>query len=104
MRAKLISVFFIIKVILRILLAAIAWRQVFNLGEISREIVVSEIATALNDSAVENNEHMSMDTERRADIFFYYIFIRSKCIFFDFSGNTKNFVIIVYNCSINFLK
>ncbi|KXS56754.1 MAG: hypothetical protein AMR96_00840 [Candidatus Adiutrix intracellularis] len=51
------------------MLAAITWRQFINLGKILREIAISDSVTALNDSAVENIEHMFTDTARRAAIF-----------------------------------
>ncbi|MDR0881226.1 MAG: response regulator [Candidatus Adiutrix sp.] len=71
MRAQLIIIFLLVKVIPLILLAMIAWRQFTNQGDVLRDIAVSDSAAALNDSAVENIERMSTDTAWRVAEFLY---------------------------------
>ena len=71
MRAKLIIIFLLVKVIPLILLAVIAWRQVTIQGDVLREIAVSDSAVALNNSAVENIERMSTDTAIKVADFLY---------------------------------
>ncbi|MDR1978483.1 MAG: response regulator [Synergistaceae bacterium] len=64
-------IFLVVKIIPLILLAAIAWRQFTILGNVLREIAVSDSASALNASAVENIERMSTDTAQRVADFLY---------------------------------
>jgi signal transduction histidine kinase/HAMP domain-containing protein len=89
MRAKLIIIFVIIKVIPLVLLALIAWRQSWFLGrELSiraeeltdkanqslssmGDIAVSRSVEALNDRATEDIERMTTDTARRIADFLY---------------------------------
>jgi PAS domain S-box-containing protein len=71
MRAKLIIIFLIVKVIPLILLAALAWNQFILLGDTVRTMAVNDATTALNDSAVENIERMTTDTAQRVADFLY---------------------------------
>ncbi|MDR2180073.1 MAG: response regulator [Synergistaceae bacterium] len=71
MRAKLMIIFLVVKIIPLVLLAAIAWRQFTILGDILRRIAVSDASIALNASAVENIERMSTDTAQRVANFLY---------------------------------
>lgn len=71
MRAQLIIIFLLVKVIPLILLTVIAWRQFSNQGEVLREIAVNDSAAALNDSAVEKIERMSTDAAIRVADFLY---------------------------------
>ncbi len=71
MRSKLIIVFVLVKVIPLVLLAVIAWQQIVKLGDLVREIAVSDSSAALNASAVENIERMTTDTAKRVADFLY---------------------------------
>jgi signal transduction histidine kinase/DNA-binding response OmpR family regulator len=71
LRAKLILIFLLVKVIPLILLAILAWRQLVTLGNSLRDLAVSDSTVALNDSAVENIERMSTDTAQRVASFLY---------------------------------
>ncbi|MDR2780108.1 MAG: HAMP domain-containing protein, partial [Synergistaceae bacterium] len=89
LRAKLIAIFVIIKVIPLVLLALIAWRQSWLLGtELSvraeeltakandslssmGDIAVSRSVKALNDRATEDIERMTTDTARKIADFLY---------------------------------
>ena len=89
MRAKLIIIFVVIKVIPLVLLAFVAWRQARILGEeltrrtqeltlqanqaLSRtgEIAVDDSVQALNERATEDIERMTTDTARRVANFLY---------------------------------
>ncbi len=71
MRAKLIIIFLVVKVIPLILLAAIAWKQIVGLGTSLREIAVSDSTAALNQSAVENIERLTTDTANAVAKFLY---------------------------------
>ena len=89
MRAKLISIFIIIKVIPLILLALLAWRQSWNLGEELRErtleitakanqalsetgtLAVNDAVEALDERATEDIERMTTDTARNVARFLY---------------------------------
>ena len=89
MRAKLISLFVVIKVVPLILLAIVAWRQSWLLGEMLREratditdranaalmktgdIAVSDAMNALDERAREDIERMTTDTALRVANFLY---------------------------------
>ena len=71
MRAKLILIFLIVKVIPLVLLLAMACGQIMKLGDILKEIAVSDSAEALNDSAIENIERMTTDTAQKVADFLY---------------------------------
>ncbi|MDR1376885.1 MAG: response regulator [Synergistaceae bacterium] len=71
MRAKLMIIFLVVKIIPLVLLAAIAWRQFTILGDVMRTIAVNDSSVALNASAVENIERMSTDTAQRVADFLY---------------------------------
>ena len=71
MRAKLIILFLVVKVVPLILLTAFAWQQINALGDILRDIAVNDASTALNDSAVENIERMTTDTAQQVADFLY---------------------------------
>ena len=71
LRAKLILIFLVVKVIPIILLTVIAWYQINALGEILREIAVTDSANALNDIARENIERLTTDTARAVADFLY---------------------------------
>jgi signal transduction histidine kinase/CheY-like chemotaxis protein/HAMP domain-containing protein len=71
MRAKLMIIFLLAKIIPLILLAVIAWRQFTILGDLLRKIAVNDSSIALNASAVENIERMSTDTAQRVANFLY---------------------------------
>jgi signal transduction histidine kinase/CheY-like chemotaxis protein len=71
MRAKLITIFVAIKVIPLILLTVIAWWHFVSLGDIMREIAVSDSSEALNNSAIENIERMTTDAAQRVAAFLY---------------------------------
>ena len=71
MRAKLISIFLIIKVIPLVVLMVVAWQQVVLLGTTLKAIAVSDSTAALNASAVESIERMTTDTAQRVADFLY---------------------------------
>ncbi len=71
MRAKLIILFLVVKLIPLILVTVIAWQQFIALGNVLRDIAVSDSSAALNASAVENIERMTTDTGRRVATFLY---------------------------------
>jgi signal transduction histidine kinase/CheY-like chemotaxis protein/HAMP domain-containing protein len=71
MRAKLIIIFLIVKVLPLIILAVIAWNQFILLGDTVQKMAVSDATKALNDSAVENIERMTTDTAQRVADFLY---------------------------------
>ncbi|MDR2295413.1 MAG: PAS domain-containing protein [Clostridiales Family XIII bacterium] len=71
MRAKLLIIFLVIKIIPLIILAVIAWRHFISLGDILKEIAVSDSSAALNAGAVENIERMTTDTARETADFLY---------------------------------
>ena len=70
-RAKLLIIFLLVKIIPLILLAIIAWRQFLTQGEMLRDISVANAITTLNDRAVENIERMTTDAALRAAAFLY---------------------------------
>ena len=70
-QTKLILIFLLVKVIPLLLLAFIAWREFFILGDTLKKISVNDSKAALNDSAVENIERMTTDTARRVADFLY---------------------------------
>ncbi|MDR1495931.1 MAG: HAMP domain-containing protein, partial [Clostridiales Family XIII bacterium] len=71
MRAKLIIIFLIVKILPIVILAAIAWNQFILLGRTVQEMAVSDATEALNESAVENIERMTTDTAKRVADFLY---------------------------------
>ena len=71
MRAKLISIFLVAKVVPLILLTVIAWRQISILGDALQQIAVQDASAALNDNAVENIERMTTDTAQAVADFLY---------------------------------
>ncbi|MDR0357550.1 MAG: hypothetical protein LBH63_04200, partial [Clostridiales Family XIII bacterium] len=71
MRAKLMIIFLVVKVVPLILLAVIAWYQFASLGDTLRNIAVGDSSKALNDSAVENIERMTTDAAQRVADFLY---------------------------------
>jgi signal transduction histidine kinase/CheY-like chemotaxis protein/HAMP domain-containing protein len=71
MRAKLIIIFLLVKVIPLILLASLAWRQFTIQGDALKDIAVRDSSVALNDSAVENIERMSTTAAERVASFLY---------------------------------
>ena len=64
LRAKLILIFLLVKVIPIILLTVLAWHQINSLGSILRDIAVTDSTKALNDDARENIERLTTDTAR----------------------------------------
>lgn len=71
MRAKLIVIFLLVKVVPLILTAAVAWQQFTLRSEDLRAIAVSDSAAALKRSSVENIELMFTDTALRIAEFLY---------------------------------
>ncbi|WP_428898362.1 PAS domain S-box-containing protein [Parelusimicrobium proximum] len=71
MRAKLIIIFLVVKIIPLIILAVIAWRQIVFLGTSLREIAVSDSTAALNTIATENIERLTTDAARNVAAFLY---------------------------------
>ncbi len=89
MRAKLIIIFVVIKVIPLVLLALLAWRQAWLLGEVlalrtqelnakanealsrTGDIAVKDSVVALNARATDDIERMTTDTARRVADFLY---------------------------------
>ncbi|MDR1490247.1 MAG: PAS domain S-box protein [Desulfovibrio sp.] len=89
MRAKLIALFIVIKVIPLILLALVAWKQAWELGELLKErtgelsakalaalseagdIAVRDATVALDNRATDEIERMSTDTARQVANFLY---------------------------------
>ncbi|MDR2141585.1 MAG: response regulator [Deltaproteobacteria bacterium] len=71
MRAKLIIIFMLVKVIPLILLASLAWRQFTIQGDALRDIAVRDSRIALNNSAIENIERMSTTAADRVANFLY---------------------------------
>lgn len=71
LRTKLIIIFLVVKVIPLILLTVIAWYQIFNIGNILREIAVEDSSVALNDIAIDNIERITTDTAKMIAKFLY---------------------------------
>jgi signal transduction histidine kinase/CheY-like chemotaxis protein len=71
LRAKLILIFLVVKVIPIVLLSIIAWNHIASLGDMLRDIAVSDSSKALNDSAIENIERMTTDTAFAVADFLY---------------------------------
>lgn len=71
MRAKLIIIFLVVKVLPLIVLTVIAWQQITILGTVLRDMAVEDSSEALNASAVENIERMTTDTALRVADFLY---------------------------------
>ncbi len=71
MRAQLIIIFLVVKVIPILLLTVIAWQQIVNLGNLLRDIAVADSSAALNASAVENIERLTTDTANEVASFLY---------------------------------
>lgn len=71
MRAKLIIIFLIVKVVPLILLTLFAWRQINVLGDTLRQIAGEDASKALNDGAIENIERMTTDTAQEVAEFLY---------------------------------
>ena len=71
MRAKLIIIFLIVKVVPLILLTLFAWQQINVLGDTLRQIAGEDTAKALNDGAIENIERMTTDTAYEVAEFLY---------------------------------
>ncbi|MDL2235130.1 response regulator [Christensenellaceae bacterium OttesenSCG-928-L17] len=71
MRAKLILIFLLVKVLPIVLLTIIVWQQVDRGGELMQSIAVDDASQALNDSAVENIERMTTDTANKVADFLY---------------------------------
>ncbi|MDR1578161.1 MAG: response regulator [Deltaproteobacteria bacterium] len=71
MRAKLIIIFLLVKVIPLILLASLAWRQFTIQGDALKNIAVRDSWDALNNSAIENIERMSTTAADRVASFLY---------------------------------
>ena len=71
LRAKLISIFMVVKVIPLLLITVLAWNQLSHLGNLLMDIAVDDSTAALNASAVENIERMSTDTAQRVADFLY---------------------------------
>ena len=72
LRAKLILIFLVVKIIPLVLIAAIAWNQLATLGNLLKDIAVDDSTAALNASAVENIERMSTDTAQKVAAFLYH--------------------------------
>ena len=70
-RAKLLIIFLLAKIIPLILLAFIAWRQFQAQGEMLRDISVSDATTALNARAVEHIERTTTDAALRVAAFLH---------------------------------
>ena len=70
-RAKLIIIFLIVKVVPLILLTLFAWRQINVLGDTLRQIAGEDASKALNDGAIENIERMTTDTAQEVAEFLY---------------------------------
>ncbi|MDR0886597.1 MAG: response regulator [Clostridiales Family XIII bacterium] len=71
MRAKLLILFLVVKVLPLILLAAIAWNQFAILGKTLTKTAVDDSTVALNDMAVENIERMTTDAAKSVADFLY---------------------------------
>ncbi|MDR2669289.1 MAG: response regulator, partial [Desulfovibrio sp.] len=71
LRAKLLAIFLVVKVVPLILLAWIAWQQFLNLGEILEDIAVEDSTEALNAGAVDNIERMSTTAAQSVASFLY---------------------------------
>jgi signal transduction histidine kinase/DNA-binding response OmpR family regulator/HAMP domain-containing protein len=71
LKAKLIIIFLLVKVIPLIALTGLAWRQIETMGRSLRELAVSDSTVALNASAIENIERMTTDTALSVADFLY---------------------------------
>jgi len=71
LRAKLITIFLVVKVIPLVVLTVVAWQQIVSLGTTLQNIAVSDSSAALNASAVESIERMTTDTAQRVASFLY---------------------------------
>jgi len=70
-RAKLLFIFLLAKVIPLIILALLAWRQFIHQGEMMRDIAVTDASIALNALAVKNIEGQTTDAAQRVAGFLY---------------------------------
>ena len=70
-RAKLLFIFLLAKIIPLILLAFLAWKQFINQGDLMRDIALNDASRALNDLAIENIERMTTDAAHRVAAFLY---------------------------------
>ncbi|MDL2295692.1 response regulator [Lachnospiraceae bacterium OttesenSCG-928-E19] len=68
---KLIALFLTLLIVPLFILVLISWTQINNFGVESRELAVSDSASALNDSAVENIERMTTDAALSVAEFLY---------------------------------
>ena len=71
LRPKLILIFVAVKVIPIVLLTVIALSRIIELGNILREIAVTDSTNALNDSSRDNIERMTTDTAADVASFLY---------------------------------
>ncbi|MDR3052726.1 MAG: response regulator [Coriobacteriales bacterium] len=71
LRARLVTVFIVIKVIPLVILAALAWVQIDALGKALSDLAVEDTATALSESAVEQIERLTTDTAHEVAVFLY---------------------------------
>ncbi|MDR3316079.1 MAG: response regulator [Coriobacteriales bacterium] len=71
MRAKLIIIFIAVKVLPLILLAALAWYQITELGRTLSEQAVNDSTEALNHSAIASIERITTDTADEIAAFLY---------------------------------
>ena len=71
MRTKLIVIFGVVNVIPIVLLTVIVWNQIGRVGQLMRDIAVTDSSAALNANAVENIERMTTDTAQAVAQFLY---------------------------------
>ncbi|MDR3237850.1 MAG: response regulator [Spirochaetia bacterium] len=71
MKAKLLILFLIVKILPLILLAAIAWKQFVSLGDILKETAVDDSTKALNNIATDNIERLTTDVANSVAAFLY---------------------------------
>ena len=70
-RAKLILIFLLIKVLPLVLLAYIAWLALIALGTVSQEVTVPPTKDAITAMAIENIERITTDTAQKVAEFLY---------------------------------
>ncbi|MDR1740949.1 MAG: response regulator [Synergistaceae bacterium] len=71
LKAKLIGIFLLAKVIPLILLSAIAWNQIVALGQSLRELAVEDFTVALNAEAIKEIERMTTDMAKEVATLLY---------------------------------
>ncbi|MDR2671863.1 MAG: response regulator [Coriobacteriales bacterium] len=71
LRAKLVSIFVVVKVLPLIILAALAWWQITSFGNALSERAIEDSSIALNSSAIESIERITTDAAQEVADYLY---------------------------------